>query len=45
MHLWFSEPKEDEPWDLTVEHVSHEDAVDSYHELLDLMRRLRVRGI
>lgn len=45
IHIWFSEPEDEEPWDLTIEHVSHEDATNSYHELLNLMRRLRMKRV
>ena len=45
VHIWFSDPEEERPWDLTIEHPTKEDALDDYHALLDAMRKIRVRGI
>ena len=40
--IWFNEGSENSrPWDLTLEYASHEDAEDSYNDMLSTLREIR----
>lgn len=43
--LWFKNSDENDVWDMTLEYATEEDANYSYHELLDIIRKLRFKVI
>lgn len=45
LYLWFVNTDNNRAWDLAIPYPSHEDAVESYHMFMDLMRRMRFKVV